>query len=745
LYAIAPSPVTLILLKQIALALSALPLYGIAKVYFRKGSAPVLFAALYLISPLTMAIDWNSFDPEAFLPLAVLGALYFFAKGRFWPFMLCWILALGTIEAAPPLLILFAAGGLLATFVVQSSTPYLTALQQRRPLLIALLVAGAWLAIAYFALQLAGPRGGAFGNSYATRYTVLGATSFPDVLPRALTHPGAAAAALQFDGSEKLLFLGLLILATGAFSLLGGLRYLLPFAGYLTLAFLSNNAGLYIFGTQYAALIFGILFAAAIEGTVLVVDFLGISTGDQRRHDLETRLISEARDLGRRLPPSIQANSTRRQLSDRLQRAVTLLGRGELGPAERELERSRREIEAHSQSRVTNSVSSLGGDGKARAVGRSRLVALRSRTRFLLKSVGTTDAVVLAILAVCVLSATAVANPLIGEPLDRSSTITYGLAGPNADDQVLHSVLQLIPAQASVLTTPHLFPELSSRHDAYVVVNGAFLRGNETIAGDLSAWSNQSNFVAIDYRVDPTAAFFYQYYLSETGALSEFGLYAAEDGAYLYERGWHEAPSFWMPWTTTLAGSQLTIFPGNKTSPAGGSILGTSLFHDQDPTGWKKGPIWAGPGMLYLPPGNYSVSFNLDLYDRNRGSQLLLQATAAPANITDNVTLTTGQEKYHTILIKNDLRPYHSLGNYTVSANNTTKLRTWTLQTVTFSFQWNSTGYVSFPGTYLSRNMSLYLLSIQVLQQPFPGIASSFSDTSFAPCLPCNGTATPRP
>ena len=713
LYAIAPSPVTLLFLKQAALALSAIPLYGIAKVYFRKGPLPVLFASLYLISPLTLAVDWNSFDPEAFLPLAVLAALYFFAKGRFWPFMFCWVLALGTIEAAPALLMLFAVGGLFATFIAPSSIPYLTALQQRRPLLIAILVAGAWFAVAYVALLLAGPRGGGFGDAYAVRYSILGASSFPDVLPQALTHPGAAAAALQFGGLAKILFLELVILATGAVSLLGGLRYVLPLAGYMVLAFLSNNAGLYIFGTQYVALILGFMFVAAIEGTVLVVDFLGGLESGHRRRDLALRLTADARDLAERLPVFLKEDPTRSQARRQLERAVVLLGRGELGPAERELERVRRALGADSHGQVPVSAGAVDAVGGPNATNQAGHISTKRRNRFSLKRGVSVEAVPFAFLTVLVLTATALANPLISEPLGRGSAIAYGLAGPDAHDQILHSVLQLIPPQASVLTTSHLFPELSSRPNAYVVVDGAYLRGNENISGDLNAWVNRSNFVAIDYRVDPTAATFYRYYSN----LSAFGLYAAEDGAYLYERGWQGAPSFWMPWTAALAGGQLTI---NHTigsiSPSYASPLGPSLYHKADPKAPAKAEIWTGPRLLYLPPGNYSVTFDLELNEQNKGPQLLLRALAAPAIVEDNVTFTTGQERFHTVKIVPGSGNPPPLGSYTVNA---TKINRWIQQNVTISFEWNSTGYVSFPGTYLSNMMSLYLVSIQVFQRPF--------------------------
>jgi uncharacterized membrane protein len=704
-YALAPSPITLIALKQLVLCLAAVPVYGIARTYFRTGPAPILFAALYLLSPLTLTIDWTNFDPEALLPLLTLTSLYFFTKGRFWPFLGCWILALGTIEAAPPLLLLFAGGALVGTLLWPSAGPYWSAVRQRKPLFITCVVTVAWLGLSFLELQLAGPRGGAFGDSYATRYSVLGASSLPDVLPHALSHPGAAGAALQYGGSEKILFLELLLLATGGVSILAGLRYLLPLMGYLVLAFLSNNPSLYVFGTQYAALISGLLFAAGIEGAVLVYELLGNTSADQRLRDRSIRLVARARELLASAARALPEESDRLWANVRLRKAIRLLGEGELGRAEHLLGRVEREV-AHAQAvqsgtsrlaRVRNWA--LGGTQRA-GWRRSKLLTLRAWQG--------PDVVAFAIVAVFVLAATSVANPLVQRPLDAGTAITYGLAGPNADDQALHSVLGLIPSDGSVLTTSHLFPELSGRHDAFVVVNGAFLRGNETIADDLNAWVNDSNYVALDYRVDPTAAVFYHYYSD----LSGFGLYAAEDGAYLYERGWDAGPSYFSPLSSSWAGGNL--IPG-LGSPSGlySSSSGPSFFHPAG--GHAHDMLWSGPRDLYLPPGNYTVTFDLELIAPTPGAQLQLQASATPADVQDQVVLTTAHANYHMVDISPGNATSLDLGDATLRT--TSAEATPTEHSVSFSFNWNATGYVSFPGFELSNSMSMYLVSIEVAQQ----------------------------
>ena len=425
----APSPLTLLVLKQAALALGAIPLYGVAKVYFR-GVLPSLFALLYLISPLTLSVDWNNFDPEAFLPFFALAALFFFAKGRLWPFVACWLLALGTIEAAPAVLILFAVGGLIGTFLARPSSPYWTVSVERRALLIALFLACGWLILSFIALQLAGPRGGAFGGAYDTRFTVLGASSLPDVLPRALTHPGAAGAALQFQGSRKLLFLELAILASGALSLVGGLRYLLPFMGYLTLAFLSNNLSMYDFGAEYSALFTAFLFVAAVEGAVLVRDLLSGPNPADRFNKLKVRLATELQDLRQWLSEVPADWPGLDSALFRLQVASASMENNKLGPAELHLQRLRRKL--GSTFPRTSGFQAPALRHLADPKGNRSIDPGPSRSRFDLARTSAKLAgyAPIIILVACILPVTAVANPLLSSPVGGGLDVGIRAAGP---------------------------------------------------------------------------------------------------------------------------------------------------------------------------------------------------------------------------------------------------------------------------------------------------------------------------
>lgn len=710
LYAIAPSPVTLIILKQLALALAALPLYGFAKTYFRTELIPVIFAALYLLSPLTLTTDWNTFDLEPLFPLPFLLSLYFFSRGRTWLFLACWVLALGAIEATAPFLALFAAGGLAGTFLDRTTSSSWSAKQQRRPLLIALVISLVWLGASFLILYYAGGRGGAFGNAYAVRYSTLGATSLPDVLPRALLHPSAAVTALQYGGWSKVLFLELILLSTGALWIVGGLRYLLPVGAYVALALLSNDPAAYGFGKEQPVLILGFLFAGSVEGAYLLLRWLNRNRPEKTRVEQFNRLEERARELARRI--KILEASDRplgRRLKSQLSEVVVCLKAGDLDSAERSLGVLAQSLPAESGSNAEGRPSIAGGGaGSSPSVARSsgqRRIDRRSWRR----SIDTPQLLVVAILVVCIVPSAILAGPLLSNPLGAAPEARFGYIGPNADDQALQRVLDLIPPSASVLTTPHIFPQLSNRPDAFVVPTEGSRPNNGTIANVLNGWANESTFIAIDYNVDPTNSVILR---NETN-LSGFGLYASDDGAILYERGWGGSPVLWTPWASAIAGGTLTLKPGEgSVSSQYASSLGPSFYHPPNAT--VNGTLWTGPADAFLPHGSYFVTFNVELVAPVPGAQVLLKVVSAPGYVEDKPVLTVGgQTIRQALLVASPLPPTEVSQTRVFTA---TAIPSATAESYTIPFEVTSTGFYSFPGEELSATMSLYLVSIVIVQ-----------------------------
>lgn len=707
-YAIAPGPMALVAIKQVALALGALPLYGIARTYFKRRTLPMVFVVLYLLSPLTLALDWNNFDPEAFIPVTLLTALYFFVRGRQWCFIAAWILTLSTIEAIPAVLMLFAAGGLIGTLFSAPLSPWLSRSQERRFLLTALVISVAWLGLAYLALRAISPLAGAFGDNYEARYTLLGASSFLTVLPQAIAHPALAGAAFHYEESQKLLFVGVLILASGAFFVLGGLRYWLPFVGYLVLALLSNVTIMYIFGAQYPAYISAILFVGAIEGVVFTMDRLGGSSYGSRRADLIRRLEAEIRDLAGSLERLEGHPARREQAFGLLRDAASALGEGNLSKATHEIRLTRAifsDVTNHSRE---DSITS----GIVFPVSLLPTPAASTPTaprKGLINTVspGILEVACSVVVIVCLLFATGFASPLLSSPAAGGYKIAYGENPPNGYDDAIQSVLRLIPESASVLTTNHIFPQVSNRPNAFILPNSGFIWGSETYSEALNHWVNLSDYVLIDYSVDATISVITR----ALANLSSFGVYAAVNQAYLYERGWIGPPALFVPSDTSYAGGSLSPTQGNFVSHAVESTFGASLYHPAG--GSDSEQLWSGPNALYVPPGRYNVTFVFEIESPTHTPSLQLSVKAKPANVTDEPFAQSSIGSHHLVSLSPDRSvAANILGSYNYTHYSSTLVP----ESATIEINWTGTGYLSFLGFEKSTQMSMYLLGISLIQ-----------------------------
>jgi uncharacterized membrane protein len=711
-YALAPSPLTLIALKQLALAFGVVPIFGIARTYFRRLTLPFVFSALYLLSPLTIAVDWNSFDPEAFIPLALLAALYFLVRGRFWGFLVSWIVTLSIIESIPALLALFAIGGLIGSLFLAPISPWVTRRSERQLFLVALIVAIGWLGLSFFVLRAVSPIQGAFGDVYEARYTVLGANSFLDVIPRAIADPGRAGAAFQYQGSQKFLFVVILILAGGAAFLLGGLRYLLPLAGYLVLALPSNSVPLYIFGAQYPAYVSGFLFVGTIEGAVLIVDSLARAGGESRRVDLIRDLKAEATTMAQRVRTSDDNTTWRLEVTRMLRAGLGDIAKGDLPGANREIRRAARILDAIDPNGGTvggaSTVAVVGADGPRGSSNDRRAW----RRHWAADKSGWSELGIGLLPAVCVLISIGFASPLLSDPAAGGYEIAYGTVVPTTADSYLHSVIGLVPARGSVFTTGHIFPEVSGRPNAFVLPNGGFIEGQTSFAATLNRFLNESNYVLTDLGVDPQGAVITR----DLGQLnnSPFGVYAAEDGALLYLRNWTGLPVDFVPWTYSIAGGNLTPTLGNRVSRSTGSAFASSLYH---PAGGNRfGKLWSGPSDLNIPPGEYKVSFFFDIQSPTNGSQVEFKVIDYPVKLTDNISATSYLGSHHTITFAPS-SPFDTLANATLVGS----YPTWTTASLSLNLTWTGNGYLSFPGYELSTRMSMYLLGATMDQiAPLP-------------------------
>ncbi len=100
IYAVYPSPATLLVAQTILIALGALPIYWLGK-YLGRDWLGAFFAIIYLVNPLVQGVNSFDFHIEAiFMPLA-LYSTYFLITRRWRIYYPMLLLTLGTIEFAP--------------------------------------------------------------------------------------------------------------------------------------------------------------------------------------------------------------------------------------------------------------------------------------------------------------------------------------------------------------------------------------------------------------------------------------------------------------------------------------------------------------------------------------------------------------------------------------------------------------------------------------------------------------------
>ena len=102
------SPVTLLFLQSAIIALSAWPLYLIAKKVLSKSSLALLIAILWLLNPFVHSANLYEFHLLAFAPFFFFWTFYFYQQNKFKLFCLFFILSLLVREDISLLLVSFA-------------------------------------------------------------------------------------------------------------------------------------------------------------------------------------------------------------------------------------------------------------------------------------------------------------------------------------------------------------------------------------------------------------------------------------------------------------------------------------------------------------------------------------------------------------------------------------------------------------------------------------------------------------
>ncbi len=267
IYAIYQNPVTLLILRPIAISIGLIPLYWILRDQQLNNRWLTFFLAIiYLVYP-PITTPLSNFDVEVFLPALFLFAIHYFRKGKLFHSYIFVALALMVNEFVP--LIVMA----MAVYVFLSHRKEIVNGLRSRKLTknaifsITLLLSG----ILFF--NLASAVITAFNpNALSTKWEwgEFG-TSPGEIATNALANPAKTIQVLLNDGQNKFFYI------TALFGTLAFLSFLDPLTLIMTLpwlmaSLLSVNPLYYAIGTQYPAFVSPFLFVAAINGIKKLVN-----------------------------------------------------------------------------------------------------------------------------------------------------------------------------------------------------------------------------------------------------------------------------------------------------------------------------------------------------------------------------------------------------------------------------------------------------------------------------------------
>lgn len=262
-YAVFPSPLTLMVLQSAALGGSAFPLFALARRRIHPTIA-LAIAALYLVSPPLLGGILYDFHVEAFVPITALTALYAWERRRPWLAGVAVALLLCTVEFAPLIL-----GGLAITVAIREigaarrSVPVLRWSKAIRSawLPLTVVVVSVPLTLAWFAF----PKMISPGTPPITQIGPLGG-SVLGIFENLFTRPALVYQSITALGLHKATFLAVLLVA-GLFAWPLGVADLFPAAPWLLVALVSADSSYSLpVGDQYAFLVVPFLFVATASG-----------------------------------------------------------------------------------------------------------------------------------------------------------------------------------------------------------------------------------------------------------------------------------------------------------------------------------------------------------------------------------------------------------------------------------------------------------------------------------------------
>jgi uncharacterized membrane protein len=207
------------------------------------------------------------------------------------------------------------------------------------------------------------------------------------------------------------------------------------------------------------------------------------------------------------------------------------------------------------------------------------------------------------------------ASPLsfLHEPGDFAFFNDYGISVPSTLDNKVMETLKIIPNDASVITTPTIFPHLSTNLNSYVIPPidnpspRLFTENLEYLE------SIEYDYVLFTYYWDkPQSNLLYNEFIKGT---NKYGLFAKGAGLEIYKNGYSSTPK-----NIALKFSYKELFLGDSViatdaSSESGNVVMYRASLQENRTAWY------GP-YICLVPGNYTANFRIKIDHLGEGKAL---------------------------------------------------------------------------------------------------------------------------
>ena len=242
IYALIKSPLTLIFLQTVFVAVAAWPIYAIARQKL-SSSWSLLIAVGYLLNPFTINLLFFEFHILPFAIPLIAAAFYFYYKKSYWPFVIFLLLSLTVREDVSLVVIMF---GILALLEKRSI----------RWIILPIALGGGWL---LSSMQLTEYFSGYASYKFLALYSWLGSTQ-TEIIINFFTKPLRVLQQL-FSLNNIFLTIGLLV-PLAALPLLK-IRYLVPALLVLLQLYFTSVSSTIMLQSHYVALLIPFLYIAA--------------------------------------------------------------------------------------------------------------------------------------------------------------------------------------------------------------------------------------------------------------------------------------------------------------------------------------------------------------------------------------------------------------------------------------------------------------------------------------------------